>query len=142
MHIDGSCHCGAITFEAELDPAKVAICHCEDCQRLSGSAFRTVAMVSSEDFTLLSGTPKDYIKVAESGNERVQAFCGDCGSPLYATAPGDGPRVLGLRVGVINQRSALKPGVQVWHEKALGWLDTLDTIPAIEGQPPAPKRSE
>ncbi|HHB80711.1 MAG TPA: GFA family protein [Aliiroseovarius sp.] len=138
MHIDGSCHCGAITFEAELDPAKVAICHCEDCQRLSGSAFRTVAMVGSGDFTLLSGTPKDYIKVAESGNERVQAFCGDCGSPLYATAPGDGPKVLGLRAGVINQRADLVPGVQIWHDKALGWLGDLPGIPAIPGQPPAP----
>ncbi len=138
MHIDGACHCGAITFEAELDPKKVAICHCEDCQRLSGSAFRTVAMVDSQDFTLLSGTPKDYIKLAESGNERVQAFCGDCGSPLYATAPGGGPKVLGLRVGVINQRADLVPGVQVWHDKALGWLHDMDDMARVPGQPPAP----
>ena len=130
-----------ITFEAELDPARVAICHCQDCQRLSGSAFRTVAMVDSKDFTLLSGTPKDYIKIAESGNERVQAFCGDCGAPLYATAQGEGPKVLGLRVGVINQRAELVPGVQIWHSQALDWLGDLPDIPAIEGQPPAPGKT-
>jgi len=38
MKIDGHCHCGQITFEAEVDPNSVMICHCTDCQRLSGSA--------------------------------------------------------------------------------------------------------
>ena len=35
MHVDGSCHCGDITYAAEIDPAKVIICHCTDCQTLS-----------------------------------------------------------------------------------------------------------
>jgi hypothetical protein len=39
MKIDGGCHCGYITYEAEADPEKTTICHCTDCQRLSGSAF-------------------------------------------------------------------------------------------------------
>lgn len=36
MKIDGGCHCGAITYEAEIDPNSVAVCHCTDCQTLSG----------------------------------------------------------------------------------------------------------
>jgi len=44
MRIDGRCHCGYITYEAEIDPEKVMICHCTDCQTLSGSAFRTVVL--------------------------------------------------------------------------------------------------
>src|SRR5689334_18981220 len=39
MKIDGRCHCGEITFEAEVDPDALHICHCTDCQTLSGSAF-------------------------------------------------------------------------------------------------------
>ena len=138
MHITGSCHCGAITYEAKLDPAKVAICHCQDCQRLSGSAFRTAAMVPDADFALLTGSPAEYIKMAASGRKRVQAFCAECGSGLWATAPGDGPRVYGLRTGTINERADLVPRVQIWHDRALGWVDDLAGIPAIDGQPPAP----
>jgi len=41
MKIDGACHCGYITYVAEVDPDKAGICHCTDCQTLSGSAFRT-----------------------------------------------------------------------------------------------------
>jgi len=42
MKIDGGCHCGYITYTAEIDPDKVGICHCTDCQTLSGSAFAPV----------------------------------------------------------------------------------------------------
>src|ERR1039458_9966468 len=79
MHINGGCHCGRITYEAEIDPEAVSICHCTDCQTLSGTAFRTVARAKKEGFQLLTGEPKVYIKTAESGNKRAQAFCADCG---------------------------------------------------------------
>ena len=41
MKVTGRCHCGQISFEAEIDPAQVRICHCADCQTLTGTAFRT-----------------------------------------------------------------------------------------------------
>ena len=37
MHITGACHYGAISYEAEIDPATVGLCHCTDCQIFSGS---------------------------------------------------------------------------------------------------------
>lgn len=124
MRIDGSCHCGAIRYEADIDPASVAICHCTDCQTLSGSAFRTVVPTKKEDFRLLAGTPKVYVKTAESGNPRVQAFCADCGTPIYSAAPGDTP-VFSIRVGTARQRSQLRPQVQTWCRSAQEWVDSL-----------------
>ena len=38
MKVDGACHCGKITYEAQINPEKVAICHCTDCQTGSGNA--------------------------------------------------------------------------------------------------------
>ena len=75
MKIDGRCHCSYITYEAEVDPEKVIICHCADCQTMSGSAFRTIAFVQDDTFKLLSGELKVYVKAAESGSRRGQAFC-------------------------------------------------------------------
>ena len=40
MKIDGTCHCGNITYQAEIDPEQVYICHCTDCQSICGTAFR------------------------------------------------------------------------------------------------------
>ena len=73
MKIDGGCHCGNITYTAEVDPDKVGICHCTDCQTLSGSAFRTSVRATKEAFHL-HGEPKIYVKTAESGAKRAQAF--------------------------------------------------------------------
>ena len=121
MKIDGGCHCGAIRYEAEVDPAKVMICHCTDCQTLSGSAFRTVVPVARDNFRLVKGSPKVYMKTAESGNKRQQAFCADCGTPIYSAAERDTP-VYSLRAGTARQRDQLKPLAQAWKRSALTWL--------------------
>jgi len=81
MKIDGKCHCGNITFVAEIDPDKVIICHCTDCQTLTGTAFRVVVRAPKDKFELRGGKPKTYTKTAESGAKRVQAFCPECGTP-------------------------------------------------------------
>src|SRR6516225_1651852 len=57
MKIDGHCHCGAITFEAEVDPNALTICHWTDCQTLTGSAFRINIPARAEHF-VLRGTPR------------------------------------------------------------------------------------
>ncbi len=92
MKIDGHCHCGEITFQAEVDPDALNICHCTDCQTLSGTAFRVNIPAPAEHFVLLSGTPKTYVKTAGSGNKRLHAFCGNCGTPIYAPLTGDRKR--------------------------------------------------
>lgn len=134
MKIDGACHCGAITYEAEIDPAGVRLCHCTDCQTLSGSAFRVVVSADDGSFKLLSGEPKFYIKTAESGARRAQAFCGNCGTPIYATSAGEGPKKYGLRVGTIRQRAELRPRRQYWFRSALGWVRDLKEMTSFDKQ--------
>lgn len=135
MKIDGGCHCGSIHYEAEVDPAKVVICHCTDCQTLSGSAFRTVVPTIEGTFTLLSGTPKVYVKVGESGNRRELTFCPDCGTPIYSALAGEGAKVLALRVGAIRQRDQLIPREQYWFRSSQAWLNDLPAIGRRDKQP-------
>ena len=82
MHIDGQCHCGFVTYEAEIDPADVGICHCTDCQQLTGSAYRVTAGAARENFRLTGGEPKLYVKIGANGRQRLQFFCPNCGSPI------------------------------------------------------------
>jgi hypothetical protein len=134
MKIDGGCHCGNITYEADIDPDKVLICHCADCQTLSGSAFRTVVLTREDAFTLRSGEPKIYVKTAQSGTKRQQAFCPECGTPIYSTSDGTGPKIYGLRVGTVRQRDELVPHLQLWSRSQQHWLDDLSTIRKIDRQ--------
>ena len=132
MHIDGSCHCGHIRYEAEVDPDKVSVCHCTDCQTLSGTAFRVVVPAPKEGFRLLAGQPKIYLKTAESGNKRAQAFCAECGSHLYAHAAVEKPERLGLRVGCLQERAALVPSKRIWCKSALAWSQNLQGLQELE----------
>ncbi len=133
MRIDGGCHCGFITYEAEADPAKAAICNCTDCQKLSGSAFRTVVPVESASFHM-TGQPTIYVKIGDSGNKRQQSFCPRCGAPIYSAPPTDGPRLLFLRAGTINQRDQFVPQSQIWARSQQRWVDGIGTIRKIETQ--------
>jgi hypothetical protein len=135
MRIDGACHCGHITYEATIDPERVGICHCTDCQTLSGSAFRTYVLAPKDSFRLLTGRPKAYVKTGESGAKRVQAFCPECGSPVYSAAPED-PQVFSIRVGTVRQRDALVPKSQIWSRSAQAWLKDLESIERHPQQPP------
>jgi len=106
MKVRGRCHCGEITYEAEVQPGNVNVCHCRDCQILTGTAFRAGIRASAEDFHILTGKPREYTKVADSGARRVHAFCATCGSPVYSCAP-QSPKSYSLRLGAARgwQRS-------------------------------------
>lgn len=135
MHVDGSCHCGGIIYEAKVNPAHVVVCHCTDCQELSGTAFRVVVGTIEGTFRLSKGTLKTYIKTGESGNRREQTFCGECGSPIYSAPPGPQPKIVSLRMGTIKQRASLVPSHQFWHRSSLPWLPQLVSIDKIAEQP-------
>jgi hypothetical protein len=126
VQINGSCHCGAVSFTAHVDPARVMVCHCTDCQILSGAPFRAVVAAPYETFAL-RGVVKSYVKVAESGNRRAQVFCPECATPLYATAV-ENPTSVIIRLGCVEQKAQLKPAVQIWRHSALAWLSELSSI--------------
>jgi hypothetical protein len=106
----------------------VTVCHCTDCQVLSGSPFRAVVTAPIESFAL-RGQPKSYVKVAQSGRRRAQVFYPECGTPLFATAP-ENPASVVIRLGCVEQRAELKPTVQVWQHSALPWLSDLASVQA------------
>ncbi len=132
MHIHGGCHCGNISYEAEIDPGKVIVCHCTDCQELSGTAFRSVVFVPESQFNLLKGSLKLYIKTADSGNKRAMMFCSECGTQIYATSVDGADKVLGLRVGTARERGELRPKKQYWCRSALDWVTDLGAIEKVE----------
>ena len=111
MRVDGGCHCGKITYEADIDPDKAGLCHCTDCQTLTSSAFSLFVPVPKENFRL-RGEPRVYVKTAESGNRRAQRGSGPCGS---------------------ERRS--RPRAQIWCRSALPWVNGLSSVPQHAKQP-------
>lgn len=139
MRIDGACLCGAVRYEADIDPAGIRICHCTQCQVQSAAPFRYGVLVPRDRFRLLSGTLRVYVKTAESGRPRALSFCPDCGTAVHGTSPTDDTAPYSLRVGTARQRAELVPSVQIWSREALPWLSRLGSIPRIDGQSERPE---
>ena len=131
MKINGACHCGAIQYEATVDPQKAGVCHCTDCQALSGAPFRASVPANAEDFHLLRGMPQVYVKTADSGANRAQGFCANCGSSIYST-DAEHPAVFMLRLGAVKQRREIVPRKQVWCASAVPWIHVLNDMSASE----------
>ena len=115
MKVDGGCLCGHVQYEAEVDPQRVAFCHCTDCQINSGCAMGWVIAVVGERFELKS-------------------FCPECGTRIVAK-PVDGEQgIVSLRAGSVRQRAQLPPRVHLWARSAQPWIDALHELPKLEKQ--------
>ena len=134
MKVNGSCHCGEITYEAEVDPAGVSACNCTDCQMLTGTVYRVSVRTPAASFRLLSGTPKVYVKTADSGERRRHAFCPNCGTPIRASADTDTPPSYSLRIGCLAQRAELPPKRRLWCNSAPAWAQDVSGAPGVDRQ--------
>src|SRR5258707_4741822 len=128
MKIDGQCHCGRVWYQADIDPANVSVCHCTDCQNLTGSPYRVTVICSAGDVRITGEPVKVYARTGGNGRTRVQHFCPECGSPLFTTGDG-GPADCGVRWGSIRQRDQLKPARQIWCRAAAHWIHDLVEFP-------------
>ena len=122
IKINGGCYCGNITITGDVSSDKIMACHCTDCQKFSGAPFRAVAVIAADDVKIF-GTVTEFLKIAESGNERVQGFCGKCGSHLYAA---DTAKTLFMiRTGGLDQHHELVPAKHIFGKSAVEWVGEI-----------------
>lgn len=139
MKVTGSCFCGELAYEAEVDPAAVGICHCRDCQKFSGSAFRMAAAVQPDALTFTRGTPTFFEKTGDAGGVRRMAFCGTCGTHICALPVGGSAHgMISLRLTTAENIDDLAPQAEYYLSSRLPWMKDLDnthqfqTIPTAE----------
>ncbi len=123
IKVDGACYCGDVTINGTVSTDKVMACHCTDCQKFSGAPFRAVAVMSAEQVNI-SGAVREYLKIADSGNERVQGFCGNCGSQIFASDPAK--KLYMVRTGCLSQHDRLVPAKHIFGESAVAWLGSIE----------------
>jgi hypothetical protein len=68
-------------YSAKVDPIFSAVCHCETCQKQTGTAFRVVVAVLLPAASI-QGSPNTYTRTGDSGQQVVSRFCPHCGSTV------------------------------------------------------------
>lgn len=121
--ISGGCLCGTVRYHAEGEPAAVALCHCDDCQRQSGAAFSVNVLVMGDALTIEGEDAlKSYETIGEeTGATRYRKFCATCGSPIL-TELTEMDGMVAIKAGTLDDRSWLEPEMAVWCNGKHPWL--------------------
>ena len=77
----GSCNCGSVTFEVEMDLTDVYVCHCSICRRATGSNGIAVLVVPNDTFRWTQGEAQIHTW-KKPGADWQTWFCASCGSPV------------------------------------------------------------
>jgi hypothetical protein len=126
----GGCLCGACRFEIDgpLEPA--GICYCEDCRRVTGTAFGVSFRVSAARFHLTEKT-SSFAKTADSGVVLTRHFCGTCGSPLF-TASEAHPDAIFVKAGLLDDPSAIHIEREAWTASRVQWAERPAAVMSYE----------
>ena len=122
--IEGGCQCGRIRYRVEGKSFGLAICHCTECQRQSGSAFGMSLAVAPTAFKLSSGVLKTFEVKCDSGRIKTCAFCPDCGTRIYHQT-GNG---MSLKAGTLDDTSWLNPEAHYWTKRKQSWVMIPDGV--------------
>jgi hypothetical protein len=116
----GQCHCGALRVIASDKPERIYLCHCEACQRRTGTAFHFGATYLKERVRL-QGECRIYQRSSDSGYRIRFHFCPNCGSTLYWEGDRN-PAVCGVAVGAFDRTAFPPPSDSIWEESIYPWL--------------------
>jgi hypothetical protein len=131
----GGCLCGGVRYESTGEPLFSLLCHCRDCQHQSGSAYIAAMRVPAAGFRVTRGEPRLYMRTSEAGNSVTQAFCGDCGAPLFIRVSVR-PDIVGLRVGSLDDPSEFRPEADIFVKSAQPWDHMNPDLPKHQTYPP------
>jgi len=124
----GKCFCGAVHY-AVADAFLYALnCHCSNCRRTTGSAFKPFAGIEREKFALTRG--QDGLLIF--GDDRAHdAHCKICGSLLYSLVR-DG-RYVHVPMGTLVDDPAIRPTAHIFVGSKAPWYEITDDLPQHEG---------
>jgi hypothetical protein len=134
MAFKGGCLCGGVRYEVSAQPITTRLCWCHLCQKIAaGNA--TVNACFSSAAVRIEGELRDYISVADSGNVMHRRFCPNCGIHLFSSGESR-PHLVFIRVGTLEDASAVKPAATIWVSQAPTWAQIDPSLPKFDRQPP------
>jgi len=129
--LTGGCSCGDVRYRLVGAPMFVHCCHCKDCQRQTGSAFVLNALYEADGVELLSGAPEPVTMPTDSGRPHDIHRCPKCRIAVWSTYGGR-PQIRFVRVGTLDDASALTPDVHIYTRSKLPWVKLPESLPSFE----------
>ena len=123
----GKCFCGAVHYTVADEFRYAMNCHCSNCRRTTGSAFKPFAGIEHDKFAVIEGSGNLLTFGDETGHD---AHCKACGSLLYSVVR-DGTFVH-VAMGTLVDDPSIRPGAHIFVGSKAPWFTITDDLPRYE----------
>ncbi|MBR0692169.1 GFA family protein [Bradyrhizobium lablabi] len=123
-YLAGECFCRAVRYQVADVFSYALNCHCSNCRRATGAAFKPFAAIGREKFSVVSGV--DDLLVYGDGKAH-DAHCRHCGSLLYSVVR-DGAFVH-VAMGTLLDAPSIRPTAHIFVGSKAPWYAITDDLP-------------
>jgi hypothetical protein len=122
-----------VTYEVE-DAFRYALnCHCTDCRKATGAAFKPIAGIEVEKLSITSGVDTVLRYGGDSPEDSYDIHCGKCGSLLYSIVQ-KGTRA-NVSLGTLTDAPSIRPTMHIFVGSKAPWYEITDDLPQYERFP-------
>lgn len=130
--LEGSCLCGAIEFTVEDKFTKFFLCHCTQCQQITGSSYASNVFTNPDNITWLKGKEQS-IRYDDPKRNFTKVFCSKCGSGLpFVNKIGNH---LIVPAGSLKQAPSITPQVNIFCSEQASWYKEGVSAKSVEEFP-------
>jgi hypothetical protein len=126
--LTGACFCGAVHYAVSDQFVYAMNCHCSNCRRTTGSAFKPFAGIARNRLAVTGGRANLLIFGDDNAND---THCGVCGSLLYSVVR-DGAFVH-VALGTLVDDPSIRPTMHIFVGSKAPWFTITDDLPQHEG---------
>lgn len=130
----GGCACGAVRYAARGEPVFQNHCQCVDCQKRSGTRHGSYLSFAGRTHVEITGEASKWRITADSGNDKLHAFCPTCGTPVYLTFVAM-PDVIAIHAASLDDPAAFAPQAITYGARGHGWDAVDPALPVFERMP-------
>jgi len=126
--LSGTCMCRAVRYEVDDAFGYAMNCHCSNCRRTTGAAFKPFAGIRRNRLAVTAGA-EGLLVVGDPCNN--DTHCARCGSLPFSVVR-DGEYVH-VAMGTLTNTPAIRPDRHIFVGSMAPWFTITDDLPQFEG---------
>jgi hypothetical protein len=124
----GECYCRTVRY-AVADSFEYALnCHCSNCRRTTGSAFKPFAGIISAELSITAGD--DNVMIHGDANASHDVHCARCGSLLYSIVRNGA--YAHVAMGTLVDAPSIRPTAHIFAGSKAPWFSITDDLPQYQ----------
>jgi hypothetical protein len=122
--LSGKCFCGAVAYTVADEFLYAMNCHCSNCRRTTGSAFKPFAGIERAKLSLTQGEDDRLVYGDDKAND---THCRRCGSLLYSVVRGGA--FVHVALGSLVDAPSIRPSRHIFVGSKAPWFTITDDLP-------------